>query len=261
MKLAFGTAVVTALISTSALAADMAMKAPAAATAPAASWTGFYLGLNGGGAWGDFHSTLGLLQNNGSSASGNAALTAAGTTGASPSAFTGGGQFGYNARLAPQFVGGVEIDMDYLGLSTLRQTGPIARLPDPAADFNEHAQVRSMATLRARAGWLPTPQLLVFVTAGLAVADVDYAERIHFAQIPDTSFNQGSASGWKTGPVVGGGLEYAFAPRWTAKVEYLYTKLGSSNFASANTFDPTYTLQHGFDADISSARLGINYRL
>jgi len=50
-KLLIAGAALAALIGTPALAADMPLKAPLPA-APAWSWTGFYLGLNGGGAWG-----------------------------------------------------------------------------------------------------------------------------------------------------------------------------------------------------------------
>ncbi len=261
MKRAIGTAVATALLTSSAVAADMAIKAPAIAAAPALSWTGFYVGLNAGGAWGKLDGNLALLQNNGSSTSGNTTLTSAGSTSFAPASFTGGGQLGFNYQFAPQIVGGAEIDIDYLGLDATRQTMPIPRTPDPAADFSDHAQVRSLATFRARAGVLAMPNLLIFATGGLALADIDFSQRIHFSQIPDTSFNQGGVSGWKTGSVVGGGFEYAFAPRWSAKFEYLYAKLGTSSFVSANTFNPTYMLQHSLDASVSSARLGINYRL
>jgi outer membrane immunogenic protein len=45
------TAAIAALIGTPVLAADMAVKAPPAAVATY-NWTGFYLGVEGGGAWG-----------------------------------------------------------------------------------------------------------------------------------------------------------------------------------------------------------------
>ena len=41
-----------ALIGTPAFAADMALKAPPAPVAPMYGWTGFYLGIEGGGGWG-----------------------------------------------------------------------------------------------------------------------------------------------------------------------------------------------------------------
>ena len=58
-KLLIAGAALAALIGTPALAADMAApvyKAPPP-VAPAWSWTGFYIGLNGGGVWGKDHLT------------------------------------------------------------------------------------------------------------------------------------------------------------------------------------------------------------
>lgn len=245
-----------ALAGPSARGADLAIKAPASPL----TWTGFFLGLNAGGSWGDARSNLALIQNNGSAAPANTILTAAGSTGFSPASYSGGGQLGFNYQFAPRFVGGAEVDWTYLDLNASRQTPPIARFPDRAADFRENLRIRSVATLRARLGWLATPQLLLFLTGGLAVADITYSERIHFVQVPDTAFNQGSASGWRTGRAVGAGAEYAFLPHWTAKAEYLYTTFKSADFVSANTFDPTYVLRHGIDANVSIGRVGINYR-
>lgn len=248
------------LITTSAPGAEMATKASPLGAKPTSSWTGFYAGLSTGGAWANMHSELALAQNNGSSAAGNAALASAGSAGSSPSSFAVGAQLGYNYQFAPQFVAGVEVDWSYLGLSAARQAGLVARGPDPAADLREEAQIRSLATLRGRIGWLATPQVLLFATGGLALADIGYSERVHFVQVPDVSANTGSVSGWRTGPVVGAGAEYAFASNWSIKAEYLYASFKPTGFLSANSFDPRYQLRHEVDAKVSTGRIGINYR-
>ena len=254
--IAAAVAATVAFAGSSAFGADLATKAPASPS----SWTGFYLGLNAGGAWGDARSNLAVIQNNGSDPAANGVLTAAGSTGFSPASFSGGGQLGFNYQFAPRIVGGVEADWSWLGLHASRQTSPIARFADPAADFHEDFAIRSLATFRARLGWLATPGLLLFLTGGAAVADVGYSQRVHFVQVPDTSSNQGSVSGWRTGAVVGTGAEYAFATHWTARAEYLYATFRSADFLSVNTFDPTYVLRHGADASISIGRVGVNYR-
>ena len=256
MCIAAAIAATTAFAGSSALAADLAVKAP---TSPA-TWTGVYLGLNAGGAWADARSNLELIQNNGSAAAANTILTAAGSSGFSPASFSGGGQLGFNYQFAPRIVGGAEVDWSYLGLNAARQTLPVARLPDPAVDFREDLGIRSLATLRARLGWLATPRLLLFLSGGVAVADIVYSQRIHFVQVPDTSFNQGTVSGWRAGPVAGAGTEYALAPHWTARAEYLYATFKSAGFVSTNSFDPTYVLRHGIDAKVSIGRVAINYR-
>lgn len=136
----------------------------------------------------------------------------------------------------------------------------MARTTDPAADLREDARIRSLATFRARVGWLATPQLLLFVSGGLGLADIGYSERVHFVQVPDTSANTGSVSSWCTAAVVGAGAEYAFARSWSVKAEYFYASFRPTGFFSANSFDPRYQLRHEVDAKLSVARLGINYR-
>lgn len=234
----------------------VAAKPPADTT----SWTGVYAGVSVGGAWARENGTLALVENNGSTTAANEILTTAGSPGFSPSSAIAGGQLGFNYQFAPQFVAGVEADWSYLGVDTARQTASIARGPDPSVDLREDVSLRSMATLRARLGVLVTPQLLLFATGGLALADIGYSQRIHFAQVPDTSFNRVNVSGWRSAPVVGIGGEYALGPHWSLKAEYLYASIKTPRVDSVNSFDSTYQLQHGLDAKLSIGRVGVNYR-
>ena len=59
-KLLIASAALATLIGTSAFAADMPLKAPLPAPAPMWSWTGFYIGINGGGSIGVDNNTAGL---------------------------------------------------------------------------------------------------------------------------------------------------------------------------------------------------------
>src|ERR1700730_8984987 len=54
MRKLFGTAALLTAFATSAMAADVALRAPARYVAPVSvyNWTGFYLGIEGGGGWG-----------------------------------------------------------------------------------------------------------------------------------------------------------------------------------------------------------------
>jgi outer membrane immunogenic protein len=51
-KITLAIAAIAALLGTPALAADMDVKAPTPPPPPARSWTGFYVGLQGGAGWG-----------------------------------------------------------------------------------------------------------------------------------------------------------------------------------------------------------------
>ena len=41
-------------------------------------------------------------------------------------------------------------------------------------------------------------------------------------------------SAWRAGWTAGAGVETAFAPHWTAKIEYLYVDLGNTKFNTIN---------------------------
>jgi outer membrane immunogenic protein len=62
-----------------------------------------------------------------------------------------------------------------------------------------------------------------------------------------------------TGGTVGGGVEYALAPNWSAKVEYLYAKFGdtSPSFTTSNIGSSPPVAK--FDHSLNIARVGVNY--
>ena len=55
---------------------------------------------------------------------------------------------------------------------------------------------------------------------------------------------------------MGAGLEYMFAPNWSAKVEYQYYNFGSTNF----TAGPAEIVGTRFRDDEHTVKAGINYR-
>ena len=90
--------------------------------------------------------------------------------------------------------------------------------------------LRWFGTLRGRAGWLADPNLLLYVTGGLAVGEIgaDYTASVTGTPAPLGTF---SAKATRAGFVVGGGGEYRFSERWSFKLEYLYMDLGSVDAA------------------------------
>ena len=122
-----------------AFAADMAVKAPAAAVMPLPIWTGFYGGVNAGGAFGDgslattgtpvSFNPAGL--NQGAPATMNA-LAAVLNSNAPHSGgqFIGGGQFGYNYQFSSAYVLGVEADIQGLAGSAVQCGGDGCEVAD-----------------------------------------------------------------------------------------------------------------------------------
>jgi len=190
-KLLLAGVALVALGSASASAADiqrrqvMPAKAPMY-MAPPYNWTGFYVGINGGGAWGssDFSAPF---------PTGSFDLSGG----------LVGGTVGYNWQMG-QFVFGVEGDLDW---SNIR--GSTACGGTSCETKNDW-----LGTARGRLGYA-FDRFLPYVTGGAAFGNIK-------TNIPGV----GSTSDTNVGWTVGGGIEAAIAGPWTAKVEYLYVDLG-----------------------------------
>jgi outer membrane immunogenic protein len=185
-------------------------------------WTNCYGGLNAGGMW-----SPGMDFNRGMDAF----------------AFTGGGQVGCNWQpWTSWFVWGGEADLQYTGLDGSRDV----LAPDVSAhqDFSS----RWLATFRGRAGWLAAPNMYLYATGGLALANVNTASSVNF----NGAFNNLSDSTTHAGWTVGAGLEWMFAQRWSAKVEYLYVDLGHATNPLPLTNNELALTQNIF-------RVGVNY--
>ena len=103
-------------------------------------------------------------------------------------------------------------------------------------------------TLRGRAGWLWNRDTLVYATGGLAIVEVDEVGIGDAAGQPAT--NQSVRSGW----VVGAGVEHAFAPGMSAKLEYLHMDFGRYEGLSENQ-EPYF-----FENRIDLVQAGLNFK-
>jgi outer membrane immunogenic protein len=121
---------------------------------------------------------------------------------AKPSGFVGGVQAGHNWRNG-QFVFGLEGDIQATGAE---ETFAPWKFSNPW-----------FGTVRGRAGYALN-NVLLFGTGGLA-----------FGELRATTFGL-SESHTNAGWTLGVGAEMAFAPNLSAKIEYLYVDLASSNF-------------------------------
>ncbi|WP_280953003.1 outer membrane protein [Mangrovicella endophytica] len=208
-----------AAVASAASAADMIETAPA----PSYDWSGFYVGVNGGYAWGDA----------------DFAFASAGSE--SNTDLTGGfigGTIGYNYQIQ-SFLIGIEGDFDWYGLDGSDSC--------PNDFFDCDVDVDWLGTVRARAGYA-FDNLLVFATGGLAVANVD-ADTPPFAEGEDFDDTY-------VGYTVGGGLEIGITQDWSIKAEYAYVDLGSET-ADAGELDPGET---DVDIDFHTVKFGVNYR-
>jgi outer membrane immunogenic protein len=224
---------ITALVlgPTTVSAADLPMKARPAPVV-IYDWTGFYIGVAGGGSLG---TTTHI----------DAATGLGDTLGYNLRGGLVGGTLGYNWQVS-SFVFGFEGDASWVG-----EYG--SHLDDGAAGnpaFTSFTKETWVATARARAGYA-VDNLLFYGTGGYAAAGVE-------AGIKDSGTNAllASATSTRSGWTAGGGLEWGFAPNWSAKFEYLYMKFESAAFNTLQAEGPRSSVP----LDDNVVRAGINYR-
>jgi outer membrane immunogenic protein len=247
----------------SAFAADLARKMPVKATpqpppAPVFSWTGFYIGGNGGYAWGNSNvSTTVASVGTYFITTDPAQIASSGQGTIHPNGGTGGIQAGYNWQ-AGNFVYGAEVDFDALSLSASRSiTTQYISAPGFFFTINQSVKTDWLFTARPRVGWAAN-NWLFYVTGGLAVTELKYNNVFTDTFAP--AFENGSVSKTKAGWTVGGGIEYGLTQNWSIKAEYLYLDFGHVS-STAHVF-PTLgaSLANSADLKVSLVRAGINYR-
>lgn len=210
-----------------AIAADMPVKAP-----PVQSifdWTGLYIGAHAGFSRG----------------SSNAVLTDP-ATGATSNVFDGmigGVQAGYNYRLPSGLLLGVEADFTFPNYLTSNSV--VSSLATARSDVAE--QWDYVATARGRIGYAAGPWL-AYATGGLAFA----GER--FLNTPAIG-NDEKILNTRLGWAAGGGVEYAFAPHWSARLEYLYSRFGKADISFPSGTHYASTL------DFQVLRVGLNRKI
>ena len=231
-------------------------KAPMVAPAPVYNWTGFYAGVNVGGAW----SGDDVVWNANPAAFGigfTPVLNSSGTGKINATGVTAGGQAGFNYQVSPMWLVGVEADINYTDLSKGR-TVFVPPPGTPGTFVTSTFESKWLATVRGRVGILATPQLLLYGTGGVAFANVKTTDFAFFAF--DGSSNAAASDTIRTGWTAGGGAEWAFAANWSAKIEYLYVDLGSVNYTSPNTATAAATINHDHRLTENIVRVGVNYR-
>lgn len=160
------------------------------------NWSGVYIGLNAGHAWGDLSTAVpGVVSLSGDY-----------------DGWLAGAQIGANFQ-RDQLVFGVEADIQASDLDH----------SESALGFTAENQLSWFSTLRGRAGF-DMNGIMPYLTGGLAFGRNNF--RLATAE--------GAISESKThvGWTVGGGVEAALSETWSVKAEYLYVDLGSETYLS-----------------------------
>jgi outer membrane immunogenic protein len=215
-----GLGLVALVAAAPASAADLPRGTPyrAPAYVTAYNWTGFYLGAHAGYGWG---SSDGIDLRGG---------------------FIGG-QVGYNWQGAGSpWVFGIEVD------SAWADFGRTDTFFTPAGIVSISSDANYIGSARGRIGYA-FDRTMVYATGGLGWINNEVAVNATVGP-----FTVGASdSKMHIGGVIGAGVEHAFAPNWSGKVEYLYSMYDTQTYFAG--------IGGGFraDADTHTIKVGLNY--
>jgi outer membrane immunogenic protein len=261
------------------------------------SWTGWYVGGNIGYGWGndgtvDFNPTgsvTALFAPLGADIV-DKQIAAFGPLDTKPRGILGGLQTGYNFQIGA-FVFGLEGNYDWTNINgssgrTTHSEFTTAPGFGITTNVNAHERLDTLGTVRARLGFTPTQNLLLYGTGGFAYgrasSDFSVSEFETGPTCPGTpppnaiSFtpSSGSRSDTLTGWTAGGGGEWAFAPNMSVKAEYLHYDLGTMHYganqitslsapcaAPPNTAFASVNLSPSAEFKGDLVRVGLNYKI
>lgn len=268
--------ILLASVSAAVLGCSGVVSAQATPPTPAYHWTGFYIGVNVGGGWSSNGATFTPdTASNNFFAPGPAGLLP-NSVSLAPAGVIGGLQLGYNWQFDPHWLIGVEADFngsDMKGSAANSGT----TIGTPIAN-SEDERIRWFGTVRARLGYLPMDNYLVYFTGGFAYAGVDRSASLTSASginsngttgfmcIANVTCFAGSSSTTATGWVLGGGLEYKLWKNLSVKAEYLRIGLGAGSLTETALLPPsgsptvlsTIGVTYG-RTNLNVARLGMSW--
>jgi outer membrane immunogenic protein len=222
-------------------AADMPVKALKAAPPIDYLWNGFYLG----GYYGDAVSQSSVKTPDPISVTNPGSHT--GEMNVNDHNYTAGVTAGFNWKVSPNILIGVEGDLGFLGFDRtfFKEYNDITTVGEKADWY---------ATARARVGYLTGPSLL-YVTGGAAFV---HTTDTFGGTVPPGAplLASATSTSTRTGWTAGGGIETKLSRNWSAKTEYLYINTGTNTFVG-NPFGVNANTT--FSHNIHVFKSGVNY--
>jgi outer membrane immunogenic protein len=260
-------------MATSAFAADLAArpvyKAPSPVIAPISNWTGFYVGGELGGEWGQTNWTT-----TSTSDFPGTIVDASFRRNYDPSGFRAGGYAGYNWQIT-NWVVGLEGSGAWTNNTASAAGIPgcsisCAGTPGPGLDVSS-VKMGWDASVRARVGYLVTPSLLFYGTGGVAwqaiqttgLCQHSSADPVCSSAIGnpiDIQTNSKVLTGW----TVGGGVDAKIYGNWLLRGEYRYSSFGTFNgvlpFNSSGAAPGADFVRYNLSVKTQVATVGLAYK-
>jgi outer membrane immunogenic protein len=208
---------------------------------PMFDWSGFYAGVNGG--WGSSHNCWTRT------ATAGVAILPVSEGCHDSSGGTVGGQVGYRWQAGP-WVFGLEAQGNWADFSGRNQSLLFGGLA------TNRTKIDAFGLFTGQVGY-SWNNVLVYAKGGAAVTDNKYEG---LATLGGFVTDRVTDTRW--GGVVGAGVEYAFAPNWSAALEYDHMFMGTNNYAFTSVFPVAgfNTRNESIKQDVDLVTVRVNYR-
>lgn len=243
------------LAASPAISADLpatVRKAPPV-VAPLYSWTGFYVGGHVGYGWGE---------NDITNVNGTPPFPAGTAVSTDFDGALGGAQIGYNYQFSSMWVAGIEGDFSWSGMSGSALNPSVVPAFVGLRRTTIDSDVQWLATVTGRLG-IAANNWLFYAKGGVAWGDFEI-NTVTINPATGVLFTTTNGAKTRTGWTAGGGVEWGFAPRWSAKLEYSYLDFGSDTFNQTVGFDLTgltpNPLIRDVDSHVHALKGGVNFR-
>lgn len=247
---------------TSAFAAQLPLKAVAPMLY---TWTGCSFGVNAGHGWAkaefssapnepilSFARTNGVLAQIATQQAGSVAVDDSG-------GLTAGAGVSCNVQIDKAVVG-LETDINYTDLESATLRGPFPLTAGVSSIWENTFRSSYLGTIRGRLGLVANPWSLLYVTGGLAYADLAFSGATDFPGFDGFRF-EGGDSRLKLGWTAGVGVETVLSGPWSAKMEYLHVDLGDRSVpAPQDVPGSPFAWKHSARVTENIVRVGLNYR-
>jgi outer membrane immunogenic protein len=209
-------------------------------------WTGFYVGVFGGGAT----STVNVSDVSGYNGAGGA-----GDFSYNPSGFFGGVSASYNWQKSHLVIGG-EAELGYLGLRGSQQYPPFVGVRT-ANDSVASIDSDLYASITGRLGFA-VDKVLFYAKGGVAGLNTTMSY-IDTDATGTTLVSGTSARKFLIGYTVGAGVEVALKPQWTMKGEYMFADFGSISHTALSSAATSFAFTHDLSR-VHTFKIGLSYK-
>jgi outer membrane immunogenic protein len=266
--------------------ADMPVKAPPVIAPWPSDWSGVYVGFEGGYGWGK--QDLNVVFPGIAAIAGVVQFPDVAYQSSSQKGWLLGGVAGVQKQWG-SWVFGIEADFDAAAIKNsalatsaaptmffLGGVGPPACGANSTLCFTQTvsgaSKIDELGSLRGKAGFVPTPNLLIYGTGGLGVAHVKndftftYSTQVGPAQAPDAPIVAVSAGGtsilgWAAGAGVDWKLPADAGSAWVFGIEYLHYDFGSQTITVSNNAGASSAFHTSVSADTVKARLSYLFNI